>query len=105
MAPVRAGDVAYGEYLAAECVTCHQRSGNAHGIPSIVGWPAEQFEAVLNSYRWKERDNAIMQTIAGRLSDDDIDALAAYFEALGQTAPQPSKTCSEAQQQSTSVTC
>ena len=104
VAPVVAGDVAYGEYLAAECVTCHQRSGNAHGIPSIVGWPADQFQAVLNSYRWKERDNPIMQTIAARLSDEDIAALAAYFEALGSTAA-PSKTCDEAKKPERTVAC
>jgi len=77
-----AGDVAFGEYLASECVTCHQRSGQAHGIPAIVGWPQDQFVAVLNSYKWKERDNPVMQTIAGKLTDDEIEALAAYFESL-----------------------
>jgi cytochrome c len=77
-----AGDVAYGEYLASECVTCHQRSGAAHGTPAIVGWPQDQFVAVLNSYRWKERDNPVMQTIAGKLTDEDIEALAAYFESI-----------------------
>jgi cytochrome c len=33
------GDPDYGEYLAGECVTCHQASGHADGIPSIVGLP------------------------------------------------------------------
>lgn len=81
----QAGDLTYGEYLASECVTCHQRSGQAHGIPAIVGWPQDQFVAVLNSYRWKERANPVMQTIAGKLSDEDIDALATYFETLDPT--------------------
>ena len=45
-----AADVALGEYLAGECVTCHQRSGNSNGIPSIIGWPADQFEARLSAY-------------------------------------------------------
>ena len=32
-----AGDVALGEYLASECVTCHQASGQTvAGVPSIV---------------------------------------------------------------------
>ena len=52
------------------------------GIPSIVGWPADQFTAVLQSYKTKDRRNQVMQTIAGRLSDDDMAALAAYFESL-----------------------
>lgn len=84
-APSRAAepDIAYGEYLANECVTCHQKSGHRDGIPSIVGWPRESFEAVLNSYRWKERENPTMQTIASRLTDEDIAALAAYFQQLG----------------------
>jgi mono/diheme cytochrome c family protein len=38
-----AGDHALGEYLSSECVTCHQISGKAQGIPPIVGWPAASF--------------------------------------------------------------
>lgn len=83
-----APDVAYGEYLANECVTCHQRSGNFNGIPSITGWPQETFVLALNAYRWRDRKNPIMQTIADQLSDEDMAALAAYFESLG--APQMS---------------
>jgi cytochrome c553 len=81
--PAGAGDPAFGEYLSGECVTCHRRTGEASGIPSITGWPQDAFKAVMDSYRRKERDNAIMQTIAGRLSDEEIEALAAYFESLG----------------------
>lgn len=82
--PLRAqsGDKAYGEYLSSECVTCHQLSGNFSGISPIVGWPEESFIEVMNTYREKKRDNAVMQTIAARLSDKDIAALAAYFGSL-----------------------
>lgn len=77
------GDRALGEYLASECTTCHQISGRRDGlIPSIVGWPEEQFVAVMESYREKHRDNPIMQTIAGRLSHDELAALASYFGSL-----------------------
>lgn len=79
----RAADIAFGEYLASECVTCHQPSGKTNGIPAIVGWPRESFIAVLNSYKVKERDNVVMQTITARLKEDEIEALAAYFESLG----------------------
>ena len=79
----RGGDVAFGEYLSSECVTCHQVSGKAtEGVPSIVAWPEDQFIAVMHSYRAKERDNVVMQTIAARLADDEIAALAAYFARL-----------------------
>lgn len=74
-----AGDRELGEYLSAECVTCHRASGGAQGIPKITGWPEDQFIAVMNSYKDKQRDNPVMQTIAGRLAAGDIAALAAYF--------------------------
>jgi len=77
-----AADVAYGEYLASECATCHRRDGQDKGIPSIVGWPPEQFIAALAAYKKKERPNPIMQTIAGRLSDEEMQALAAYYAML-----------------------
>lgn len=78
-----AGDSAFGEYLSSECVTCHQRSGRSEGgIPSIVGWPEDQFVAVMRSYRAGERDNAVMRTIASKFGDEELAALAAYFGAL-----------------------
>jgi cytochrome c len=79
---VQATDIAYGEYLASECVTCHQASGAENGIPSIVGWPEESFVAVMNSYKTRERDNPVMQTIAGRYGEEEIAALALYFRSL-----------------------
>lgn len=74
-----AGDRELGEYLSTECVTCHRASGAAQGIPKIAGWPEDQFIAVMNAYKDKQRDNPVMQTIAGRLEAGDIAALAAYF--------------------------
>ncbi len=50
-------------------------------MPAIVGWPDEQFVAVMLSYKNRERPNQIMQTIAGRLSQAEIEALAAWFGA------------------------
>jgi cytochrome c553 len=77
------GDKALGEYLSGECVTCHQLSGKAVGaIPPIVGVDAESFFALMNAYRKKERENLVMQTIAAKFSDEEIAALAAYFESV-----------------------
>lgn len=76
------GDVALGEYLAGECVTCHRVDGKDQGIPSIVGWEQGHFVAVMHSYRDKVRDNPVMQTIAGRYGDAEVAALAAYFATL-----------------------
>ncbi len=77
------GDRAFGEYLSSLCVTCHQISGKATGgIPPIIAWPEDQFVAVMNSYRWKDRENQVMQTVTAQLTDDEIAALAAYFGSL-----------------------
>ncbi|MGL4812214.1 MAG: c-type cytochrome [Beijerinckiaceae bacterium] len=78
------GDKAFGEYLAGECVTCHQLSGKFDGIPPIIGWPDEAFIEIMNEYRTKKRDNAVMQTIVNKLSDEEVAALAAYFGSLSQ---------------------
>ena len=82
----RAGDVALGEYLSSGCLTCHQKSGQVTGgVPAIVGWPVEQFAAVMKAYRSRERENAVMRAVASPLSNEDIDALAAYFGSLKPT--------------------
>ena len=73
-------DLGYGEYLAGECVTCHQKSGA--GIPQINGIEAEKFVAIMKAYRSKELDNKVMQMMAGRLDDEQIISLAAYFSSL-----------------------
>jgi cytochrome c len=76
------GDPAYGEYLSAECTTCHLAAGTSNGIPAITHWPAADFVTALQGYKSKTRPGPIMQMIAGRLSDDEIAALAAYYESI-----------------------
>ena len=78
------GDEEYGEYLAAECTTCHQRSGADAGIPAIVGWPPQDFVVAMHAYKQGLRPHPVMQMMAGRLDDEQIAALAAYFATLGE---------------------
>lgn len=80
--PLAAADRALGEYLSSECVTCHQLSGQFDGIRSIVGWPESMFIQVMLEYRQKKRNSEIMQTIARRLSGEEVAALAAYFGSI-----------------------
>lgn len=77
------GDADYGEYLSSECGTCHQSDGDDEGIPSITGWPQEDFVVAMHAYKIKMRPHPVMQMLAGRLSDEEIAALAAYYEQLG----------------------
>lgn len=76
------GDPEYGEYLASECQTCHQSSGANDGIPGITGWPVDDFVVAMHAYKRKLRPHPVMQMMAGRLNDEEIAALAAYFKDL-----------------------
>ena len=76
------GDIEFGEYLGAECATCHHKAGVSEGIPAINGMDAEVFVALMLAYRSKEMENPVMQMIAGRLNDEEIGSLALYFSTL-----------------------
>lgn len=73
------GDPEYGAYLSGECTTCHQPQGGDDGIPSIVLWPEDDFVLAMHAYKARRRAHPVMQMIAGRLGDEEIAALAAYF--------------------------
>ena len=75
-------DPEYGEYLSGECTSCHQASGSDAGIPSIIHWPEDDFVLAMHAYKRKQRAHPVMQMIAGRLGDEEIAALAAYFANL-----------------------
>ena len=76
------GDPAYGEYLSGECTSCHQTSGAANGIPSITNWPTEDFVVAMHGYKTGKRPHPVMEMMAQRLSNEEIAALAAYFEGI-----------------------
>jgi cytochrome c len=76
------GDPAYGEYLSGECTACHTTDGSSSGIPSIVAWPEDVFVTALHAYKDGVRLHPVMQMMAGRLSNEEIAALAAYFSTL-----------------------
>ena len=78
------GDSEYGEYLSSECTTCHQPDGADEGIPSIVLWPEEDFVIAMHAYKSVTREHPVMNLVAGRLGDEEIAALAAYFATLGE---------------------
>lgn len=73
------GDAEYGAWLSGECTTCHRADGGDRGIPSILHWPEDRFVIAMHDYRNKRRDHPVMQMIAGRLGDEEIAALAAFF--------------------------
>ena len=81
----RAGDAAKG--LAA-CMACHGPTGvgnPAANYPRINAQHAEYTELQLKAFKAEERANdrnAIMRDIAGRMSNDSIEAVADYLQGL-----------------------
>ena len=72
----------YGEYLASDCKTCHKVKGSSPGVPLISGVDRKDLTIALHAYKQKIRKNPVMQMMANRLSNEDIAALAIYFEGL-----------------------
>ena len=83
---LRSADKEYGQYLSGECNTCHGSSKNSEsGIPSLNGKPFPYLVKALKQFKNKSRKNGVMQTVAGRLDNEQIDARAAYFSSLGKS--------------------
>lgn len=74
----------FGRYLASECLTCHRRAQPGGAIPNIFGMETPRFIKLIQAYRDKKLPSVVMQNSAGRLKDDEIDALAHYFAVTQQ---------------------
>ena len=45
-------------------------------------WPEIDFVVAMHAYKEKAREHPVMNMVAGRLNDEEIAALAAYFATL-----------------------
>lgn len=80
------------ESLARTCNNCHGLDGVSAGttMPSIGGLPKAYLSRVMKQWKYDERGAATMNRIVKGFSDDEIDALAAYFAAK-RWVPKPQK--------------
>lgn len=69
----------------ASCASCHgaQGLGNEH-LPRLAGQHAQYIETQLRQFNKRERnnDNAVMHSIASKLSELEIKAVSAYASGL-----------------------
>jgi cytochrome c len=72
-------DLEFGRYLATECLTCHRSGTAGSAIPNIFGLQEATFAALIKAYRDKQLPNPVMQSVASRLKDNEIEALAHFF--------------------------
>jgi cytochrome c553 len=82
--PAQADDIAAGKTKAQACAMCHGANGISvmPSAPNLAGQPAIYLSEQLKAYRSGKRSNEIMNVIAKPLTDDDIGALAAWFESI-----------------------
>lgn len=82
---VDAASIYAGEAKAAAvCSQCHGiRMPSADApFPPLAGRDVDYLKTALKQYRDKTRKSDIMNAIAGSLSDDDINNVAAYYGKL-----------------------
>lgn len=89
VSPVAAADAEAGRAKAEVCVACHGPSGNATlpGVPSLAAQPAMHTFLQLVQFRAKRRADPQMAPFAEKLSDRDMQDLAAYFAAQRHMLP------------------
>ena len=88
-APAAAG-AEEGRVKAQTCVACHGENGNSASpvFPSLSGQPKQFIVSALFQFREGKRQNEIMAPMAAKLSNADMNDLAAYFSAQPALAPQ-----------------
>ena len=88
-APAAAG-AEEGRAKAAACVACHGENGNSASpaFPSLSGQPKQFIVSSLFQFREGKRQNEVMSPMAAKLSNADMNDLAAWFSAQPALAPQ-----------------
>jgi cytochrome c553 len=82
--------VGRGATLALNCTMCHGAQGmSISNAPNLAGQYPEVVIKQLHDYKDGKRSSSIMEALANRLSDRDVDDLAAYYAYLpkARTAP------------------
>ena len=89
------GSADEGQAKATPCVACHGVNGNSANPqwPSLAGQTAPYIIKQLKAFKAGDRQDPLMSPMAAPLSDDDIEDLAAFFQAQTATGleAEPSK--------------
>ena len=81
-AAAQAADPNLGRNLAAACANCHGTNGaSQQGIPRLAGQQRTYLVQQMQEFRAGKRSATIMHQIAKGYTDEQIDALSAYFMA------------------------
>jgi len=74
--------MADGSAMAWQCAPCHGTNGQQflEAMPPLAGMPAKQFTKAMLAYRDGTRAAVIMDRVARGFTDEEIHAMAVWFE-------------------------
>ncbi|MBF6057361.1 MULTISPECIES: c-type cytochrome [Thiomicrorhabdus] len=74
--------MANAQAMAWQCAPCHGTNGQEfkEAMPPLAGMPAQQFIDAMTAYREGTRAAVIMDRVARGFTDDEIKAMAIWFE-------------------------
>ncbi len=71
-----------GRHLSAACANCHGTNGvSQQGMPNLAGQQQTYLAQQMRDFKTGKRPATIMHQLAKGYTDEQIDALAAYFSA------------------------
>lgn len=92
------GDIEAGKTKSVTCAACHGTDGNGPSdlYPKIAGQHASYLVKQLQEFKSGVREDPIMLGMAGALSEQDMEDLAAYYSSLTTTPETVSPEIAEA---------
>ena len=83
-AALAAPDIQAGKEKAGMCFNCHGAGGNSQraNFPNLAGQKPAYLVNQLRAFRDGQRKNGMMQNMTSKLSNEDINDLAAFFASL-----------------------
>lgn len=78
----QSSDPNIGRNIAANCANCHGTNGKSvGGMPTLAGQPKDFIARQMREFREGKRPATIMHQLSKGYSEEQIDAVAAYFAA------------------------
>jgi len=88
-APANAANISAGKTIAdTHCTGCHGLDGKgaAPGIPHLAAQLPEYLVAAMNAYKNEKRTHAALRDLMAKMTDSEINNLAAYYASLAPVA-------------------
>lgn len=94
LTPTTYAGIEEGRVKAQVCAACHGADGNSQmpGVPSLAGQPRQFIVTALFMFREGRRKNDQMAPFVDKLSNTDLNDLAAYYASLKMAPPKHSTT-------------